>query len=135
MALNHLNLTVDDPLATHDLLVKYFGLKPKGRANAQMALLGDEHGMVLTLMSPSMSRDADYRYPETFHIGFVQPSDAHVNAVHERLLADGFTPGTPSRQHGSWTFYFPAPGAFTIEVLALGPGQAGLAAPSGTAVS
>jgi hypothetical protein len=23
----------------------------------------------------------------------------------------------PSRQHGAWTFYFEAPGGFTIEVL------------------
>jgi hypothetical protein len=30
----------------------------------------------------------------------------------------GYDVPPPSRQHGSWTFYFLAPGGFTIEVLA-----------------
>ena len=34
------------------------------------------------------------------------------------LKADGFDVPPPSRQHGSWTFYFDAPGGFTIEVMA-----------------
>jgi lactoylglutathione lyase len=34
----------------------------------------------------------------------------HVNLT-------GFDVDSPSRPHGSWTFYFTAPGGFTIEVL------------------
>ena len=33
------------------------------------------------------------------------------------LRADGFDVPPPRRFHGSWTFYFRAPGGFTIEVL------------------
>jgi hypothetical protein len=37
--------------------------------------------------------------------------------LNRSLKADGFDVPPPSRQHGSWTFYFDAPGGFTIEVL------------------
>jgi hypothetical protein len=41
-----------------------------------------------------------------------------VNEINKRLKDDGYDVPAPSRQHGSWTFYFRAPGGFTIEVLA-----------------
>jgi lactoylglutathione lyase len=41
-----------------------------------------------------------------------------VNEINRRLKGDGYDVPEPSRQHGSWTFYFRAPGGFTIEVLA-----------------
>jgi lactoylglutathione lyase len=40
-----------------------------------------------------------------------------VDAINARLKADGFDVPPPSQQHRSWTFYFPAPGGFVIEVL------------------
>jgi lactoylglutathione lyase len=49
-------------------------------------------------------------YPDTFHIGFVQASAAKVDEINTRLKADGYDVLEPSRQHGSWTFYFTAPG-------------------------
>jgi lactoylglutathione lyase len=54
-----------------------------------------------------------------FQIGFIQPSEARVNAIHARLLADGLSAPPPRRLHGA-TFYFTAPGGFTIEVQAIG---------------
>jgi lactoylglutathione lyase len=51
-------------------------------------------------------------------IGFIQESEEQVNEINRCLKADGFDVPTPSRQHGSWTFYFDAPGGFTIEVMA-----------------
>jgi lactoylglutathione lyase len=53
----------------------------------------------------------------TFHVGFIQESEERVNEINKRLKDDGFDVPPPSRQHGSWTFYFKAPGGFTIEVL------------------
>ena len=57
------------------------------------------------------------KYPATFHIGFIQPTEQHVDAINQRLRNDGFDVSLPSRQHGAWTFYFLAPGGFTIEVM------------------
>lgn len=112
MKLNHLNLTVTNVLAAHGFLQKYFDLKPLGRANKNMGFLTDENGIVL-----SMFRADEVRYPEGFHIGFIQANAAKVDDINARLKADGYDVPPPSRQHGSWTFYFEAPGSFTVEVL------------------
>ena len=116
--MNHLNLTVTDPVETQQFLVKHFGLKPRGKGNQKIALLSDDNGMVLTLMSVEMERKSEVGYPDTFHIGFIQDSEEQVNEINRRLKADGFNVPPPSRQHGSWTFYFDSPGGFTIEVMA-----------------
>jgi lactoylglutathione lyase len=118
MKLNHLNLTVDDPPQSQAFLAKYFGLKPMGKGGAKMAFLSDDNGMVLSLTSMTLSGESSVRYPTTFHIGFIQESEERVNELNRQLTADGFAVPPPSRQHGSWTFYFTAPGGFTIEVLA-----------------
>ena len=112
MKLNHLNLTVTNPLETQDFLATYFGLKPMGKGTAKMAFLSDDNGMVL-----SMFKGVDVNYPDTFHIGFIQETEESVNRINGRLKADGFDVPPPSKQHGAWTFYFLAPGGFTIEVL------------------
>lgn len=118
MILNHINLTVTDALETSRFLQKHFGLRPMDgvKETKGFALLRDEHGMVLTLIS--VRRGTEVRYPETFHIGFAQTSEERVNEINRGLKADGYDVPEPSRQHGSWTFYFTAPGGFTIEVLA-----------------
>ena len=46
MKLNHLNLTVTDPMETHDFLAKYFGLRSLG-GNKNMAFLADDDGAVV----------------------------------------------------------------------------------------
>jgi lactoylglutathione lyase len=114
MKVNHLNLTVADPVETQQFLIKYFGLKPRGKGNRVIAILSDDNGMVLSLMG----RESEVKYPATFHVGFIQESEEQVNEINRRLKADGFEVPPPSRQHGSWTFYFDAPGGFTIEVMA-----------------
>jgi lactoylglutathione lyase len=118
MKMNHLNLTVIDPVETQQFLVKYFGLKPRGKGNQNIALLSDDNGMVLSLMNMKIGREPEVKYPATFHIGFIQESEEQVNEINRCLKADGFDVPPPSRQHGSWTFYFDAPGDFTIEVMA-----------------
>ncbi len=116
MKLNHLNLTVTDVPASRDFLEKHFGLRRMG-GNNNIALLFDDNNMVLTLTSMKIGNESEVRYPATFHIGFAQESEEAVNAINRRLKADGYDVPPPSRQHGSWTFYFQAPGGFTIEVL------------------
>jgi catechol-2,3-dioxygenase len=116
MKLNHLNLTVTDVSAARGFLEKHFGLQGMG-GNNNLALLSDDHGMVLTLTSMKVGNEKEVRYPATFHIGFGQESEERVNEINRRLKEDGFDVPSPSRQHGAWTFYFQAPGGFTIEVL------------------
>jgi catechol-2,3-dioxygenase len=116
MNLNHLNLTVTDVPQAHKFLEKYFGMRDMG-GNTNIAFLTDENGMVLSLTSMKVGRESEVKYPATFHIGFAQASEEGVNEINKRLKDDGFDVPPPSRQHGSWTFYFLAPGGFTIEVL------------------
>ena len=119
MKLNHLNLTVINPVETQEFLARYFGLKPRGKANKNMAFLSDDNGMVLSLISAKLGKESEVKYPATFHVGFIQESEQEVDEINRSLKADGFDVPAPSRQHGSWTFYFDAPGGFTIEVLNL----------------
>jgi catechol 2,3-dioxygenase-like lactoylglutathione lyase family enzyme len=117
MNLNHLNLTVTDVPETYNFLAKYFGMRGMSWNN-NIGFLTDDNGMVLTLTSMKVGRESQLRYPATFHIGFIQESEARVDEINKRLKDDGFDVPPPSLQHGSWTFYFRAPGGFTIEVLA-----------------
>jgi catechol 2,3-dioxygenase-like lactoylglutathione lyase family enzyme len=117
MKLNHVNLTVTDAAETAAFLEKYFGLRRMEGTEYKpsFAILNDDDGLVLTLIRGRQG--AAVAYPDTFHVGFIQPSEERVNEVNRRLKDDGFDVPPPSRQHGSWTFYFQAPGGFTIEVL------------------
>src|SRR4051812_25354812 len=113
MKLNHLNLSVADVSETRKLLETYFGFTGlKERGNDKFDIVFDDNDLVLTLM-----KDAEVNYPKTFHIGFIQESEEQVNEINQRLKDDGFDVKLPKRFHGSWTFYFRAPGGFTIEVL------------------
>ena len=118
MTLNHLNLTVTDAAETAAFLEKYFGLRqmPGAEPKKTFAILLDDNGLALTLIRAD--RSAEVTYPPTFHIGFAQESEARVNEINQRLKKDGYDVPPPARLHGSWTFYFTAPGGFTIEVLA-----------------
>lgn len=113
MKLNHLNLTVSDVPGTRKLLEKYFGFRGREKGGSdKFDIVFDDEGLVLTLM-----KGAEISYPNSFHIGFVQESEEQVNAINQRLKEDGFDVKPPRRFHGSWTFYFRAPGGFLIEVL------------------
>jgi catechol-2,3-dioxygenase len=117
MNLNHINLTVTDVGESQRFLEKYFGMR-SGGGNQNIGLLTDENGMILTLTSMKLARESEVKYPASFHIGFGQESEERVNEINQRLKDDGYDVPPPSRQHGSWTFYFRAPGGFVIEVLA-----------------
>ncbi len=118
MKLNHLNLTVSDVVAAYRFLEKHFGLRGYGgrEPSEAMGFLSDDQGMVLALFRAAKGNEL--KYPAGFHIGFIQDSEEQVNEINRRLREDGFQVAKPSRLHGSWTFYFRAPGGFTVEVLA-----------------
>ena len=113
MQLNHINLGVTDVAATVGMFETYFGLRPieDFPANDKMAFLHDDTDAVISIF-----RVKDATYPKVFHIGFIQDEKAKVDALHARLVADGFAPDTPRDEHGRYTFYFQAPGGFTVEV-------------------
>ena len=116
MKLNHLNLTVSNVLETHRFLEKHFGMKLLGRQPSEaMGFLTDDNGLVLSLFRGA--RGVEVKYPAGFHVGFVQESEAQVDQINQNLREDGIKVPKPARLHGSWTFYFQAPGGFTIEVL------------------
>lgn len=117
MKLNHLNLTVTDVPATMEFLETYFGMQNIGGGKG-MGFLMDDDGAVLSLMSTKTGNVDEVSYPPAFHIGFIQESEQKVNEINSLLKNDGYDVGEPGKYHGSWTFYFQAPGGFTIEVLA-----------------
>jgi catechol-2,3-dioxygenase len=115
MKLNHLNLTVTDVPATRKFLEEYFGLRYMA-GNQNITAMSDDDGLVLTLSSMKLANVTEVRYPGLFHIGFGQASEERVNEINRRLKEGGFDVPPPSIQHGAWTFFFEAPGGFTIEV-------------------
>lgn len=112
MKLNHINLGVTEIAPTVAMFETYFGLTPMGLpVNDKMAFLTDDAGAVLSLF-----RVKDATYPKIFHIGFIQETTDEVRAIHARLAEGGFEPEEPREEHGRFTFYFKAPGGFTVEV-------------------
>ena len=116
MKLNHLNLTVSNVPDAHRFLEKYFGLRGYNGMEPReaMSFMSDDSGMLLALFR---SNGTEVKYPAGFHIGFIQDSEELVNQINERLRDDGYQVPKPARLHGSWTFYFQAPGGFLVEVL------------------
>lgn len=113
MTLNHINLGVTDIPATVEMFETHFGLhRPQGFLfNLAMAFLNDDSGNLISLFKVK-----DATYPKIFHIGFMQQSRQQVLDIHAGLQAAGFEPQEPRDEHGRFTFYFQAPGGFTIEV-------------------
>jgi catechol 2,3-dioxygenase-like lactoylglutathione lyase family enzyme len=114
MALNHLNLTVPDVPQTRAFFETYFGFRCVAEPESGVIVLVDEPGFVLTLNN--FGKAAEVVYPGTFHVGFRQGSRERVDAICQRLKANGFDLKPPHDFHGGWTFCFRAPGGFLVEV-------------------
>ena len=115
MRMNHINLAVPDVAQSRAFLESYFGLRCLAAPDPDtIVVLADEDGCIVSL-SNFKKTDAVV-YPNGFHIGFMQASRAAVDALHGRLEGDGHPVGPRKEFHGAWTFYFKAPGGFTIEV-------------------
>ncbi len=113
MPLNHINLTVPEVARTREFFETYFGFRCIAD-RGPIAVLTDDAGFVLTLSN--FERATSVEYPGAFHIGFIQESREKVDEIHARLKADGFDVEAPRQYHGSWTFYFKAPGGVTVEI-------------------
>ena len=113
MNLNHLGLGVTEIPSTVAMFEKYFGLRAvEGfRASDKMGFLNDDSGALITIF-----RVPDASYPKIFHIGFMQDTVEQVDTLHEKLSTDGFAPEAMRKEFGRKTFYFQAPGGFTVEV-------------------
>jgi lactoylglutathione lyase len=71
-------------------------------------------GLVLTVSN--FDHVDQVAYPKWFHVGFMQDSDDRVDEIYDRLRKAGMQPGKPENMHEARTFYFTAPGGFTVEV-------------------
>jgi lactoylglutathione lyase len=114
MKLDHINLTVSNVVEASTFLKKHFGYHDVFEDNnAGMAALSDGSDIHVLLMKGSNAS-----YPRYFHIGFDPGTEAGVNAVYERLKADGMEIDPPRhRQWNSYTFNFKCPGGeFFLEV-------------------
>ncbi len=113
MNLNHLGLGVTEVPQTVAMFEKYFGLRRLDHSpvNDKMGFLNDDSGALITIF-----RVPDANYPKIFHIGFMQDTVEQVQSIHEQLGLDGFAPEAMREEYGRKTFYFQAPGGFTVEV-------------------
>ena len=115
MRLNHINLAVSDVPAARAFLETHFALRCLGAANSEtIVAMTDEGGSIITLSN--FKKSEAVVYPGAFHVGFMQPTREAVDAIHARLAGDGIKVGPRKEFHGAWTFYFDAPGGFTVEV-------------------
>jgi lactoylglutathione lyase len=115
MALNHINLVTPDVPKSREFFERYFGFRCVfDRGRDALAVLVDSSGFILTLSN--VDKVTSVEYPGIFHIGFMQDSRERVDEIYQRLKTDGFDLEPPKEFHGAWTFYFQAPGGFTVEV-------------------
>ncbi|MBV4358289.1 VOC family protein [Pinibacter aurantiacus] len=118
MKLNHINLTVPDVKATADFFETFFSftcLEKKG--DNALAVLKGEDGFVLVITSHSFNRNDIHSYPDAFHVGFLVNSKQEVDLKYDQLLSSGYATGhAPRNMHGSYGFYFNAPGSILVEI-------------------
>lgn len=118
MHLNHLDLCVPDVVAATAFFVRHFGFRQLAmRGQGRLAVLEDKAGFVLVLSN--LGQDADFRYPEQFHIGFVLDDEAAVIAAWDDCRAGGVPIVHPlNRNRRGLMFYCACPGGVMIEVSA-----------------
>jgi catechol 2,3-dioxygenase-like lactoylglutathione lyase family enzyme len=121
MRLNHLDLHVPDVAAARDFFVDIFGLKAvETRGQDGLAILNDDAGLELILSRPVEKfggADTVMAGANTYHVGFILPERAEVDAVYERLIAAGFEAWhEPRAIRGGWLFYAMGPGRILVEV-------------------
>jgi catechol 2,3-dioxygenase-like lactoylglutathione lyase family enzyme len=82
-----------------------------------MAILKNEEGFVLTLMSADFNRNGNSVFPDAFHMGFLVNDRDKVNTIWQNLHNDGVAlEQEPHNMRGIFGFYFQAPGNILIEV-------------------
>lgn len=114
MILNHLNLSVPEVEVTAGFFQEHFGLRLVAEREGMLAVLSDERSNIITISN--FYKDPKIEYPRGFHVGFLQKSREEVEAIYERLHSAGYANERPRTVHGTWGFYFDAPGGVNVEV-------------------
>jgi catechol 2,3-dioxygenase-like lactoylglutathione lyase family enzyme len=117
MQLNHMHLSVTNVAAAAAFFVKHFDFTLlETRGNNGLAVLRGENSVVLVLMRLSNSADPDSAYPPMFHLGFLTPCEARVDASHAAMKADALDVSDIELTRGARRFYCKAPGGILVEV-------------------
>jgi catechol-2,3-dioxygenase len=116
--LNHTNLSTSDVPGLTEFFAT-FGFDLLEQRAGKFALLRNSDGFLLTLMYDK-NVASGYRYPATFHIGFLQPAPGAVDRIHEELKAHNYAAPAPDMlaRGGppTYGFYCEAPGGIVVEV-------------------
>jgi catechol 2,3-dioxygenase-like lactoylglutathione lyase family enzyme len=124
MTLNHVNVPVEDVVASSDFFKKYFDMTTvfeAGKPNITAVGLADKAGNLLNLSHFDEDGASPIAHHRDFHLGFFVDTDAEVDAVYSRIIGDGVpVHGEPEREFGRYTFYIKSPGGFDVEVACLG---------------
>lgn len=117
--LNHTNLTTYNVSGLTEFFCSVFGFQPVDKRGDKFAVLRNEDGFVLTLMFDK-SMTPEHGYPGLFHVGFLQPTQEAVDAMHQSMSAHNYTAPKPEvLERGgppTYGFYFDAPGGVLVEV-------------------
>lgn len=117
MRLNHLNLNVKDVSKTKTFFESYFGFTClHERGKNVLAVMTDDEGFALTIMSEAFNKKKDISYPENFHIGFMVETKKQVINLYNKLRHGGIAlENEPKENNHGFGFYFHFSG-FMIEV-------------------
>ncbi len=111
MQLNHIDLAVPDLAAAVAFFQDGFGFRVVNSMDGLRILVG-EGGVVLAL-----TQNAEPRYPESFHIGFLQASRDAVSQAYQRLVARGIeVVAPPTDAYGAFIFHCHVPGGILVEI-------------------
>lgn len=114
MKLNHLDLQVSDVPASVVYFERVFGLVCTSNRNSPaIAILSDGEGFCFVLQK---KKNADERYPDGFHLGFLVEDLATVERVQERARLEGFHASDIIRNGRGEMIYCRAPDGFLVEV-------------------
>jgi catechol-2,3-dioxygenase len=117
--LNHTNLTTYDVPALKEFFSSVFGFQTLNERGGKFAVLRNEDGFLLTLMHDK-NMTPQQGYPGLFHVGFLQPTQQAVDAMHDALAALNYQAPRPEKlQRGgppTYGFYCDAPGGVLVEV-------------------
>ncbi|TSJ40788.1 VOC family protein [Mucilaginibacter corticis] len=108
MKLNHINLPVKDVTAAREFFETYFNFRSEDiKLNDTLSVLKGEDGFTLVLMSEKLNQNGNHAYPDAFHIGFFQSTEAEVTAIFERLKVGGiYLEKEPQLIRKTFGFYF-----------------------------
>ncbi len=121
MRLEHVNFTVNDPIATAETLCRMFGWRIKWQGEAisggTSVHVGDDESYLALYIPPTALNAAPDNYTTIGglnHIGIVVDD---LEAVEARVKAEGFVPHNHADYEPGRRFYFDGPDGIEYEVV------------------